>query len=414
MNPDNAPVTPVETPPVKKGPSLLDRMNASFEELGPEFNINDDPAGPTPVVPKKAPEGKTEPEVSEEGDLPSFEEFASLEDKPVEPKKKAEPEKKKGEETDIEEIPEFVQKQGEKAKETWGVLKQSEKTLKAEVAELKEKLAKVAAPETETEITQLRERVKEHEARVAEQERIIAAVRVEESKEYHDTIIVPFAAIETEIKELADSPEAAEVLYNAMVIPDRKKRGLALTEATEDMPEYNRHRIYEMVAEYDKLAAHEVLLKTKAKEAKAEIDRNALAKQHQESEADQKARGAAVTKVWGTVEQKLPFMFDGEGNLRPEFAEVRETGKESILSASLGTQVFAGFAARLVPLMNTELAKKTKEIADLTAQIERLTGAGPGPRKTPVSQRKGESTGGKRETAVDRINKAFEEGKVTV
>lgn len=411
MKPTTAtPTTPAPTETPAPATGLVAYMDEKFREAGmtedapspggepgedsskvpakPKAKVAEvDPDKVTPVDDFTSLEDSGDPEEGEEGDL-------EVEDGEEDP------------EADDDEVPDSVKKQGEKAVTTWGELKKAKseavrtaKALEAKVKDLETKLQKTGAGDSDAEITTLRERV-------AEQERIIAATNVVESAEYREAVTAPLDAYGKTVQELVDDPQVVGKIFDAFAAKTVKERLALLSEATEDMPELVRHEIYDISKKVAEVWAKEQLIKDKAVQAKAEIDRNTLTKVAKETEAEKQTRLAAADKIWKNTQEKIPAMFGEDGDLRPEFAEIGAQGREvSITEASLGTQVFAGYAVKLVPLLAKEVAARDKEISTLQTQITRLTGA-----STKVKSGSGSSPGAspaKPMRAVDAINERF-------
>lgn len=415
MNTD--PTTPPATPEVlAPAPGLAAYMDAKFKEAGfdesetPSSEETEAPKDPTPKGEPKKPSAPVE--------VPDVDGFTSLEDTEEESEEEESGGEKDGGEESVDtesegeesddEVPESVKKQGEKAITTWGELKaakrEAEKTaraLDAKVKDLESRLQKAGSGDTDAELTALRERV-------AEQERVIAATRVEASDEYRKAVTEPLDAYGKTVQELVDDPATVAKIFDAFAAKTAKERVALLTEATEELPELTRLEVYDISKKVAAVFAQEQLIKEKAVEARAEIEKNELTRAAKETAAEKETRLAAADKVWKNTQKNLPFMFTESGDLRPEFAEVAVKGKEvAITEAAVGTQVFAGYAVQLVPLLAKEVAAKEKAVADLQTQIDRLTGASP--KKKQGSVAPPATNPGKKVSAVEAINRRFQE-----
>lgn len=275
---------------------------------------------------------------------------------------------------DDDEIPAFVKSEGEQAITTWKGLKQAEKAARTEAAELKAKLEALqsATPEETTkELETLR-------ARVAEQENALLAVKVEESQEYRTTVTEPLQQIEQEILALTVTPEVAKSVFDGMMTADLRARAEMISDALADLPPMAQTHIYALVKDYDKIMAHREVIRQKAAEAKAEIERSSLEKQTVETAEQKRLREAATTKIWENLTKTLPFMLNDDGEVLPEYATALAKAKEGdITRAGLATQAFAPIAIHLVPQLAEMLKKKEGEIAKLNKQVNLLTGSSP-------------------------------------
>ena len=403
--------TPSEAPEVlAPAPSLAAYMDAKFKEAGideSETPATGDPETPKETTPKAEPKKPAAP-----AEVPDVDGFTSLEDTDEEEGEEEEsddPEAGEEEEGNDDEIPESVKKQGEKAITTWGELKtakrEAEKTaraLDAKVKDLEARLEKSGSGNADAELTSLRERV-------AEQERVIASTKVEASEEYRKAVTEPLDTYGKTVQDLVDDPATVAKIFDAFAAKTPKERIDRLTEATEELSELARLEIYDISKKVVAVFAQEQLIKEKAVEARAEIEKNELTRAAKETAAEKETRLAAAEKVWKNTQKNLPFMFTESGDLRPEFAEVAVKGKEvAITEAAVGTQVFAGYAVQLVPLLAKEVAAKEKAIADLQTQVDRLTGASPKKQQGSVAPSAKDSPG-KKIGAVEAINRRFQQ-----
>lgn len=407
------PETPTAPETPSRGGGLLAHMEEAFRKAGYNEDAPADEAPETPAAPAKPgaeePPVKAEKPESKEPKVvktPSVDDFTSIEES-EEISDEEEEETVEDDADGDDEVPESVEKQGEKAVETWKNLKKetreaktTAKELAAKVKDLERQLQGAATGETAKELEALRNRV-------AEQERIIAATSVVESEEYRTAVTEPARRIEHEVRDIVEDPEQVERIFDAMNKPTTKERIAALTSATEDMPELARQHVYNLSNQYLDVLAKDAEIREKAVAAKAEIDRNALARQNQETEQEKQARLAASDKVWNNTVKKMAFAVGDDGELLPEFAGVREKGRDvSITEATLGTQAFAPYAVQLVPVLVAKLNEAVTKQKELSAQVDRLTGATPKPKVASVSQG---SAPGKRVPLAERLSRQIGE-----
>jgi hypothetical protein len=387
---------------------LLDRLNQIFDEApAPEPADATPPVVPeptdeqTPAAPadkKEAPKKADETgEVSEDAPEISTEAFLELDEDALVL-------------IEDDEIPEFVKSQGEEGIKTWKGLKDAKRAAEKEAAELKAEVAKLKGEGDPQEREQVVKEMEQLRKRVAEQEKVIAATRVEESEDYQKAVREPIGAIESEITKLVGTPEIIKEIFDTMLDTDTKRRAEGLSEAVDGLTDYARYRIYELVREYDNVLAKEQEIRRNAVQVKAELDMQALERNAQETEQQKARREAALGKVWENALKTLPFMADEEtGEVLPEYVDVLGKAKGvDIARAGLATQAFAPIAIHLVPKLAGMLKQRDSEVAGLKNQIERLTGSRPhtrNPTNTPKAEvQKPLGRGG----LVDEINARFE------
>lgn len=384
-------------------PGLVDRWDAAFENAFPEEG-----ATPAPPVVDEAPEAEVKPKPVK---APTLDDFTSLEDAPEEEET---PEEEEVEETEEEvedpegddEVPEEVTKQGEKAVETWKTLKTEKKTLNQKVKTLEAELAAAkkapATPTAELEALQ---------KKLADQERVIAAVNVKESEEYRNAVVAPLTSIEAKARNLTTDEDHENLIIEALGEPDPKVRIRKISEAAEGMSDFAKNEFYSLVRDIDGVFAKQQDIMARSVDAKKELDAKKLAEQGRETQQQKEARLAATEKVWGNVVKKMPWMLDENGAVKPEFAKIKDNIGDGLTPSSpIGTQVFASMAAHLVPEMAAVISNKDAEIATLKKSVAALKGAVPRkgsggtPAPTPVK-----SNGN---SFLESLDNAFAEGKV--
>ena len=410
---------------IAEGGTVLDAPE--HEEIpGKETPGKETPAKVTPSkseetpgkeTPAKATPSKSE-EVEEVEEIvePSLDDLTKLEEEEPE-KKKASKEEATEDDDDEEEVPEEVKKQGAKSEARWKELRAAEKenlSLKAEIKTLRE-----SAPEVSS------ERVKELEAKLAEQDKIIAAVSVTNSEQYQQEVRAPMARVEKEVKAISDGDSELEnEIFEALAETNLSARAKKLSEITDDMPDFLKHKLYGLVSRADEIFEKDAEFRKNAAEMKKDLDRKGLAEKGARSKEDQQALEAAADTVWKNITTKIPGIVGEDGEVLPEFAEVFKKGRGANLAvAALGTQAFAAFATHLVPALvkkhAAERAGYTKRIGELEKSVARLTGSGPGKGKGVGVSGK-DSTPGKSDkdykpgsTFLESVDERFASGDIT-
>ena len=390
-----------ELPAPESTSSLVDRWDTAFENAFPTEGA---PVATPPIEEAPAEEGKkTKPTKA-----PTLDDFINLEETSEVEEEEIEEEIEEEEEEipDDDEVPDEVAKQGDKAVETWKTLKTDKKTLSQKVKALEAELANAKkAPATPT------KELAEMQKRLAEQEQVISAISVKESKEYHEAVVAPLTSIETKARSLTTDEEHEELIIEALGETDPKVRIRKISEASEGMSDFAKNEFYALVRNIDKVFAKQQDILARSVEARKELDAKKLAEQGRETQQQKDARLAATEKVWGNVVKKMPWMLDETGEVKPEYVKIKDgIGDGLSANSPVGTMVFASFAAHLVPEMAAVISTKDSEIATLKKSIAALKGAAPRkggggtPAPTP-SKSNGNSF-------MDRLDNAFAEGKI--
>lgn len=389
--------------PAPNPEGLVDRWDAAFDKAFSEEGAEQAPSvdeilqeSPEKVTPAKAP---------------TLDDFINLEDTPDTEEVEEDPldteeDPIEGLDDDEDDTPEDVIKQGDKAVETWKTLKQEKKTLNQKVKALEAELtAAKKAPATPTAELAVMQK------RIAEQERIIAAVQVSESEEYRQAVRSPLIAIEEKARSLTQDEDQEELIIEALADTNPKTRIQKISEAAEGMSDFAKNEFYSLVREIDGVFAKKQEIFSRSVEARKELDIKKLAEQGRETQQQREARIAATDKVWGNVVQRMPWMLDDNGSVKPEFAKIKEgIGDDLTSNSPIGTQVFASMAAHLVPTMAKEISSRDAEIATLKKSVAALKGASPrkggggNPTSTPSA------SNGK--SFMERLDNAFADGTV--
>lgn len=262
-----------------------------------------------------------------------------------------------------------------KAQNKWaelrGDLKSTRKDLRerdAKIAELEAQLQNSEKAKVEPEmVTQLQEKL-------AEKERELSAYHVESTDLYQREVAQPMAKLAEEAEKLG-----GEELVKALAEVDPRARSQALSDAVEDMNDFDRTTVYQMARDLDAVFARQAELRENAAEAMKEIEQQRALQQTQEQAEQAKAFEAAAKDAWDVFERKLPFMVGDDGELRPEYKSIMDEGlSTNLMEKPAMIQAYSSFSGLLLPQLLKEVATLRSNNAALSETISELEGASPG------------------------------------
>lgn len=250
---------------------------------------------------------------------------------------------------------------------------------RAETAEtrLKELEAKSTEGEASVkELADIKRLNKERESDYDRNEREIAAIRIQASKKYQDTIGKPMQMLTEKIEAIAQGCELnADEVFNTIGMKDVVKRNRALQEHLEKMDPLTQETFKQSVNSLLDLEPKAHRLMAKSREAWQSLqleEKEAAAKEtQQKKETYLKASDA----VWKEVQSKIPVLKDPEISKR-----VREQADAfDFASAEPDIQAFAAQSAYSIIHMQAALESRDQEIEQLKESIKRMTGERVGP-----------------------------------
>lgn len=250
---------------------------------------------------------------------------------------------------------------------------------RAEAAETRVKELETKASDGEAtakELAELKKLHKDKESDYERNEREIAAIRVQGSKKYQETIAKPMQMLTDKIEEIAKGCQLdPDAVFNTIGMGDLVKRNAALKEYMDAMDPLTQDTF--------KQAVNTLLdLEPKAKKIMAEAREVWQATQLEEKEAakaaDEKRRETylkASDAVWDEMTSRIPALAD------PEIAkQVRAKADNfDIAKAEPDLQAFAAQSAYAIKHMQAAIDSRDVEIAQLKESVKRLGGERLGP-----------------------------------
>ncbi len=274
---------------------------------------------------------------------------------------------------------------------------------RAETAETRLKELETKATEGEASVKELAEikRInKEREADYDRNEREIAAIRIQGSTKYQETIGKPMQMLTEKIEAIAKGCELdADAVFNVIGMTDVVKRNRALQEHLEKMDPLTQDTFKQAVNSLLDLEPKAQRLMKESREAWQSIQLEE--KQAAEKEAQQKKETylKASDAVWKEVAERMPTLND------PDIAKrVRaQADNFDFSTADPDILAFAAQAAYSIGDMQAALNQRDEKIEQLEASIKRMNGerVGPGDGSSGADKVAGNLNGA---TSGDRFN----------
>lgn len=250
---------------------------------------------------------------------------------------------------------------------------------RAEAAETRVKELETKASDGEAtakELAELKKLHKDKESDYERNEREIAAIRVQGSKKYQETIAKPMQMLTDKIEEIAKGCQLdPDAVFNTIGMGDLVKRNAALKEYMDAMDPLTQDTF--------KQAVNTLLdLEPKAKKIMAEAREVWQATQLEEKEAKeleaQQKRDTykkADAEVWKLMQERLPALNNPEIAKRID----ERAANFDLYSAPEDIVAMAARSAYAVGEMQSLLDTQAEEIAQLKESVKRLGGERLGP-----------------------------------
>lgn len=325
------------------------------------------------------PEPEKEPEPQPEGEAEEPKETPSEED---DGKEKSPLEKAAAGEVDDEEEEEAEEpKMDPKAGAAFKKLKSQIKEHKAEIAKLraetgthKSQAEQLAAALAQTlgvdEVTpeSIERRAKELAAKAA-------VVDLENTPEYQKAVVEPQKAIQRSLKRVVESYDLDEAkLADAMAEKNLRRQTELLEDLLGDMPARDQRVIHQAIDDMALVEAKRTELREQAGMALEQIQRD----QQRIAEAQRMQMALEIDQNTRTHAEMLKQQFPDHAGKVEEFVGV--VAEELKKGVTAEVQTYTAIAGMMLPTLKQELARRDRQIAELTKTVESYKKATPGAR----------------------------------
>lgn len=269
---------------------------------------------------------------------------------------------------------------------------------RAETAEarLKELEAKASEGEaSKKELAEIKKLEKERQIDYDRNEREIAAIRIQGSKKYQETIAKPMHLLTTKIEEIAKGCNLdADEVFSTISMTDLVKRNQGLEKYLESMDALTRGTFTQTVNSLLDLEPKAAKIMAEAREAWQALQQEEKEAAELESQQKRETYLKASEEVWKEVKSRLPAL----SKLDPKVeAKIREKADNfDLATASQDVVAFAAQSAYSIGEMQGAIDKLEEENDQLKASIKRLGGErlGPGDGATSKETEKPQLQGG--------------------
>ncbi len=360
-------------------PDTTDRLDELIGSSYPEgSDVTQKLDGPAPNTTSEptTPEKEAISETSNDEAKPSGEGSES-ETSPTETQKS----ENKSQETDQDpddldsKFPDLEGPTSPKAQNKWAELRGDLKSTRNSLRDKEDRIAELELQLKTSEGSKVEpETIAKLQSQLSEKEKELSAYRVESTDLYRERVSVPLAKIAEEAEKIG-----GESLVSALSEPDPRKRSEALSNAVEDLNEYDRTTVFQMARELDGVIDQQSKLRSNAAEAMKELEQQKALQQTQAQIEQQKEYSSAAKDAWGVFEKKLPFMKGSDGDLREEFKEVMKEGlNTNLVEKSSMIQAYSSFSGLLLPKLLKEVSSLRSENSALSETISELESSTPG------------------------------------
>lgn len=331
---------------------------------------------PTPAsAPAPAPAPATQATPSPSDSVPDF--FSAIESHFAEPAPAATPapepvEKKEAPAPKESDTPATTKPASPKAKD-FDVIKTQRDEARNEIATLQTTLkdlqAKLAAAESATtEFSSLREKA-------TVQEKELAAVNVAKSPEYQDAVEKPAAKIrDATTKLMARYKLDNSRVLDAFAESDPAIQNELVSELASTMNARDQFQFYQLVDDFNAVAAKREELQSRSQEAWQEIQHNRTKEQEAAKKASEQSWKEAEGKVWNAFETRVP-QIKALGNIQDIRNQVQT---RHISELSVEEQAYSAMAGLFLPGLVKELSSTQSKVHELETSLAKFTQATPG------------------------------------
>lgn len=221
-------------------------------------------------------------------------------------------------EADSDELPkeaDSLRKWAVNTRKDWKQEKSRREELEAKVAEL-ERNSSAGDPEEVTRLRQMNE----------EYERELQVSRVEATKEFKEAVVAPMAQIRESVGAIAAKYEVPErELFEAFSESDPSVRADKLSDIAAGMNDRDKFSLYELEQKFSRVQATREKVVNNAKLALEKIDAHRQEQAKTQQEAYAKNYVSTLDKIWGEVQEALPFFkkVDGDDTWNTELDEAQ-------------------------------------------------------------------------------------------
>lgn len=356
-NPDTDPHAPAyETPDASGEDSGF--MAGLFEAASGESEP-DMPADPEPSM--EQPERATEPEVETE-------EAPEAEPEPQKIDPKTDP--------DFADAPPFKKEANIIG---WKELKRLKATAEKERDEMKAELAKLkaqpASAANTADIEAIRAELAASKTQLADYDKKMALIDVEQSREYRTNIAEPLSRAEELIQSFAEKYQIdIREIAKAATTPNVLDRNQLLSDLVSGMNDFDKYEFKRVVDEAKSLYDRSMQVKQQAQESKKYLEQ-ARAKELEEQQRTQQEEVRRVAdSVWTSMQEKLPFLKDAGDDVSRAIAEVKTA---NLADAPAETQAYARYAAVLLPNLMARLDAQAKELDTMKKSLAKRAAVNP-------------------------------------
>jgi hypothetical protein len=351
MEPTDTPTIPLAEPPQVEQTDGASGMMARFQQMKAAEPASEQPANTEPPATQEPADDTPEPETT----------------------------------------PAPTQQQPKPEKAKWGELKQKAQerdelvntklpSLEKELAELKEKAAKLE----QVDPTRYEKQIQEKEKAIQDYERKLAVFDVRESQQFKTEVIAPMSRVGADMDRLAATYKiSAQDLKDALTIPDPAAQMAKITELTQDMTDIHKHKVWAAVDQTQEIYSKAAEIEANAVEAKKEMEFLQSQETEKQKQESQKRLSTAAEAVRKQMAEHLPLLKD-EAIAKDVFAaNLNETDPTMIAYNAM-----AGKALVHAVKENRTLATK---VASLEAELAKRSslapkGGGGGQQQPPAAQ----------------------------
>jgi hypothetical protein len=255
---------------------------------------------------------------------------------------------------------------------------------KALRSELKEARQTSVTPEIKEKFEKLELKAQEAEglrARLDELSNQSAKLKVENSDEYQQSVVLPASEVFRRSDDLAALYETEPAILRAIIKEtDRRKQNALISEHLDGFSDFDRNEVYRMTQDFAGLVAKRGAMLDNAETQLSQIQARQV-EQTQKVLGEQRAAVQTLQKdIWKKYRDVIPGFTDDGGNDSADYTKLMQKSLSIDFSRAKGTdQAFAAFAGMALPHVVKQVSMLQKKLSAYESQDSSRAAAMPRP-----------------------------------
>jgi hypothetical protein len=248
------------------------------------------------------------------------------------------------------------------------------KELRNELKQFKQKTKEVSVPEdVQAKLKDLEIKAAEAEGlrqQVEELSSVSAKVKVEQSKEYKERILVPVMEILTEADAIAEKHGIESDVIQAIIREQDKETQVGLIHShLSDLNELEKQDVYRMIFDFKNLSKAREEMLADASSKLSQLEAEQIAEQNRIAAEEKKAVQEIQVSIWDKYKEIIPGFVNEDGEPTEDWNKLRNRALSIDFSKAAGKdKAYAAFAGVALPHVIKELNHAKKMLKEYSGK----------------------------------------------